>query len=403
MTIVKRSSIEELKQLFAETLINKTDKVNKISDNSVLNAIAFGNAKVGQKVLKEIALIESINFPDSAVGAMLDLIAEKNGIAPRFTASQSSTLILVVATPGTVYTSGTNNFRTNGGITFELESNLTIGASGFSYAKVRSVSTGSRNNVNPLSINEVFPEPAGHQYVINEYRALGGRDIEDDATFRQRIKEGPNVAAKGTLAMLAQVFNKINPNVLRVFYYGIDELGRPILGIATQNGADLTNQELDALLEQGEKFFNLTEIRPFGIEQYKVKLQNVVYQPIDVDFRVDLLQNFDPDQVRIEIQTRFAKLIDYRFWQEGGKVEWDDLLEVAKNTPGVKYVPDQKFKPGQDIQIELGKLPRFRSFAMRDLQGTLIIDNSGNLNPIFYPFQPNQTIRETFLNDITNA
>ena len=36
---------QELKQIFLEVLLNKTDKVTDVSEESVLNGIAFGCAK----------------------------------------------------------------------------------------------------------------------------------------------------------------------------------------------------------------------------------------------------------------------------------------------------------------------------------------------------------------------
>jgi hypothetical protein len=247
----------------------------------------------------------------------------------------------------------------------------------------------------------VNPVPVGHNYVVNEYAAQGGRDIEQDFLFRRRIKEGPNVLATGTLSALEQAFNKINERVLRVFYYGLNESAKCVLAIASCNGEDFSDSELDELLEEGEKFLSITDLRPFNQPQiYGVLLQNVVYQPVDVSFRIELMQNVDPDEVRIDIQTRFSKLFDYRNWKYDRKVEWDDLLEVCKNTRGVRYVPDQFFNPRFDVIVDQGKLPRFRSFQMSDLQGNLIVDNSGNLNPIFYSFPVDVDFQNTVLRDI---
>ena len=208
--LTRISNIEELKQIFAEGFFNKTDSVTKISDNSVLNGIAYGCSKIGQKALKDIALVESHILPDNAFGEHLDSIAERRGIAPRFLASESSTYLRLVADEGTQYQVATNSFVSNSGITFNLESDVTIGAIGYTYAKVRSQETGGRTNVDVLDINTVTPVPTGHTYVINEAIAIGGRDVESDDLFRKRIKEGPNILAKNTLAYMAQVMNKIN-------------------------------------------------------------------------------------------------------------------------------------------------------------------------------------------------
>lgn len=400
--ITKLTSSAELERLFVEALINKTEgSVNKVSPNSVLSGIAAGVAKVAQKSLKETAIIESINFPDSASGSMLDAIADKNGIAPRYGATGSSTYIRLVGNVGTVYEPLTHQFRTSSGVIFQLEEETTIGAAGYTYARVASTTQGLRTNVNSGDINQITTSPTGHSYVINEYAAQGGRDIESDFLFRRRIKEGPNVLATGTLAMLEQALNKVNNRVLRVFFYGLDEQAKVVIAIASQNGEDFSQGELDEMLERGEEFFSLTEQRPFNYPQaYGLKIENVLYQPIDLSFRLDLLQNADPNQVRIDIQTRISKIFDYKNWRYDRKVEWDDLLEIVKNTRGVRYVPDQFFNPRVDISIEYGKLPRFRSFQLLDLAGEIIVDNSGNINPIFYPFQVDANFQASVLRNL---
>jgi len=234
--ITELTSIEELKQIFSEILMNHTNKVTKVTDNSVLNGIAFGCAKVGQKAIKDIAIIESHIFPDAAYGIYLDNIASNYGIAPRYGASNSSTYLRLVASAGTSYIQGVNTFTGNDGIIFNLEEDVTIPSTGYYYVKVRSQQTGEKTNVNALTINKITPVPTGHQYCINEYRAIGGRDIEDDNFFRQRIKEGSNILAKNTLACLEQVFIKLNPNVLKLKYQGINNIGKGVISILTQNG-----------------------------------------------------------------------------------------------------------------------------------------------------------------------
>ena len=74
--MVKLTTVEELKQIFVENLLNSTDKVTKISEGSVLNGVAYGVAKIAQKIIKDVALIEAHQYPDTATGKYLDLLAE---------------------------------------------------------------------------------------------------------------------------------------------------------------------------------------------------------------------------------------------------------------------------------------------------------------------------------------
>lgn len=398
---INPSTLEERKKLFAELLLNKTNKVSKISDNSSLNAIAFGVSKVAGKAEKDILIALTQLFPDLAYASQLDSAAEIYGIAPRLGASQSSTYIRVVGDVGTIYTPGVNSFISSDGIEFDIENTVTIGASGFSYVKVRSVDVGESMNVAPATINKIVPEPIGHRFCVNEYQATGGRDQESDRDFRKRIKDGPNILATGTLAMIEQAFIKINSNVLRVIFQGFNDQGQLKLAIVTVNGIDLSANELNNLLIEGEKYFSFTELRPFGKQSFGVELKNIEWQPIDISFRCDIFASFNIDDVRIDIQSKISKYLDHRYWNSGeDKVEWDNLLGIVKNTKGIRYVADQFFYPRVDLRTDSNKLPRLRGFLMLDLNGNVIQDLQGNLTPTFYPNVSDFSLQASVLRDI---
>ncbi len=401
MRIVKLTPREELKNLFVETLLNHTDAVTKVSNNSVLSGIAYGAASVGQKALVEVAAVESHLFPDSASGSQLDTIASNYGIAPRFTTSGSSTYLRVTATPGTTYTSGTHTFTGSHGIVFNIAENVTVGVLGYAYIKVNSATSGEDTNVNALTITTVSPIPAGHQNAVNEYAATGGRSLETDDLFKKRIKEGVNILARGTISSIEQAFMKVNQNVLKVFNHGLDSLGNIKLVIVTQNGASLTNNELQALLDVSGEFMSLSTLRPYGSGNYGITLSNVDFEPIDINFRVTLESGYNPDTYRIDLQSKISKYLDPRtFDPEVDKVEWDDILSFAKNTKGAKYIPDQYFflNSGRvDVSIPRNKVARPRSFAMYDGSGVLIQNLSGTLSPIYFPSQPELNYQLTAL------
>lgn len=394
--ITRVSTITELKQLYVEQLLNKTDKVTAVADQSINNGIAYGVAKIGQKALKDIAISESYKFPDYAFGIHLDNIAENNGIAGRFGASKSSTYIRLVATPSTTYIAGTHQFFGEGEV-FELIQDVTVGDEGYVYAKVRSQSEGQKTNAPALTINEVSPQPIGHLFVTNEYQATGGANQESDETFRLRIKKGANLAARGTLQYITQVMLKFNQNVLKVFCYGVNNQNQVKLAIATQNGADLTENELSQLSIDIAPYLCLTDYNSVTNNSIGVELSNIEYEPIDISFRAELVQSTSVDQIRKEIQIEMSKYFDVRYWDSNKKVEWDDLLEIVKSHPSIKYVADSFFNPNTDVTIQFGKLPRVRGFIVLDLEGNLILDNNGILDPIYYPQEIDQAFQQTIL------
>ncbi len=398
---ISPSTNEERKQLFAEILLGKTDKVSKITDNSVLNGIAYGISKVSGKAEKDIILSLSKLYPDTAFSSQLDIVAQENGISPRFGASQSSTYVRVVGDSGTTYIAGTHTFTSSDGIQFDIEETTTLGINQFTYLKVRSIDSGIKTNVRPATISKIAPVPTGHRFCVNEYQATGGRDAEDDILFRQRIKNGANILARGTMAMLEQAFMKINTNVLELRYQGVNSNGQLKIAVVTQNGIDLNDSELDTLLTEGEQFFGLSELRPFGRHSYGIELINIDWQTFDLSFRCELLPSAVADDVRIDIQTKIAKYLDFRYFKSGiDKVEWDDLLSIVKNTTGVKYVPDEYFYPRIDIPTDPNKLPRLRGFLMLDLSGNIINTVQGTLNPVYYSQTADFAYQQTILRTI---
>lgn len=382
--ITQITPVEELKNMFLEILLNKTDKINDVGAESVLNGIAYGCAKLGQKCLVNQSIVEGHIFPDIAYGVYLDRLAQIRGVAPRFGASPSSTYVRLMANEGTVYFSQGTTLTSISGITFELAEDVTIGANGYAYALVRSQQSGLNTNVDPLSINTINPIPTGHIAVTNEYRATGGRDVEDDELFRQRIKDSVNQLSRTTLSYIEQIFMKINSNVLRVYKGAIDASGRLNLIVVSVNGQNFTEAEFNEMLNRSAEYLSLSDILCTDTE-YTLKLNNVDWYFIDVDFRVDIDPAFDYDQVRRDIQIQMSKLFDYRYWKDGDKVEWEDMLYSAKNVSGVRYVPDTHFYPQNDINIPRYRIPRIRGYVMRDLDGNVIDDNNGVLSDIFYP------------------
>jgi len=396
--ITKISTAQELKQIFLEIFLNKTDKVNDISNESVLSGIGYGVAKIGQKCLTNQAIIEGHIFPDSSYGSYLDEAAKRRGVSERFTASGSSTYIRLVADKGTYYSSADNQFLITSGVRFSLEKDVTIGIQGFEYAKVKSESTGMQTNVGPVSINRMTIIPQGHISCTNEYQATGGSDFESDETYRVRIKESVNQLARDTVSYIEQILMKINNNVLRVLKGGVDGSGKLNLTIVPCNGQDFTSDEINEMVSRSEEYLSINEfLNSSDASTFSLQLNNVKWFLLDVQFRLDIDPSSDIDVVRKDLQIQMSKLFDYRFWKDGNKIEWENLLFIAKNTGGVRYVPDTNFLPRFDINVPIGQLPRIRGFVIRNLDGNLIYDNAGILSSFYYPNEPDYYFQQSVL------
>lgn len=381
------TTVSELKNIMLEILFSKTNKISKTSNTGVANSIAYANAKIAQKCLKDIAVLESQLLPEFSSGEYLDEIAKRYGIFERLSQLGSSAYIYIYGEEGTVYTKGTNNFISNDGITFELEEEtVTIPDYKYVYAKVASVEVGAKTNVEPLSILTCTNPPSGHRFCINEFAAVGGRNEEDDEMLLFRIQNIHNVLATKTLDYLVQIALRKNQNILRFVHLGTKQ-GKIRLGVVTQNGAYLSDEEINELIIYLQDYFSVADIAdPVNT---RVVIENVAYTPIDLSFKLDYLRNYTVDEIYSLIQKKLVSYLDFRFWDLSKKVQWGELFNIVKNTEGVVSVPyaDFKVNGGQnDITVKRNVLPRFRSFLLYDLMGnTLLNVGSDAMAPIIYP------------------
>lgn len=402
--ITKIIPIDTLKQMFVEILLNKTDKISDISNESVLNGIAYGCSKLAQRLLVNQGVVEGHLFPDTAYGDYLDNIAASRGIAPRFTSFGSTTYVRVQAAIGTTYSIGTT-FISSNGIQFVSTSNYTVGRDGYGYIKVNSVQGGAASNVDALTINTISNPPVGHIACTNEYAATGGRDNESDDDFRIRIKASANQLARNTMAYLEQIFMKINSKVLRLHRGGVDENGRICLIVVSINGQDFTTAEFDEILSQSEEFLSLNELSRQTVSGFPINLVNPNWYPIDIDFRCDIDPSYDQASVRRNMQIAVSKLFDYRYWNTNGKVEWENILYAIRNTDGVRYVSDSFFLPKSDINMTNYRLPRVRGFIVRDMDGGVLSDNYSitsqfDYTDYFFPNSPDDNFQQSVITTI---
>lgn len=397
--ITKITTVDELKQIFIEILLNKTDKISDISNESVLNAIAYGCGKLTQRLLINQAVVESHIFPDTAYGDYLDELAKIRGVSPRNTAVGSTAYIRVEGEPGTEYNKDLITIQSSAGITFVPEENHTLDDSGWGYIKVRSQQVGAASNVDALTINTMNNAPTGHYACTNEYKAVGGMDDEDDETFRVRIKESVNQLARTTLSYIEQVFMKINPRVLRVYKGGYSGDGKINLIVVSVNGVDFTDDEFNEILSRSEEYLSLSELS-LETNDFALNLKNVDWLPVDVDFRANIDPSYDNDTVRRQIQVKISKLFDYRYWKYGDKIEWENILYSVRSVDGVRYVPDNYFYPQADVNVPKYRLPRLRGFILRDLDGNILADNYSILSSFNYPNDPDYSFQSSVLSTI---
>lgn len=396
--ITKITTISELKQIFLEIFFNKNDNITDIGEESVISGIAYSCAKLAEKCLVNQSIIEGHIFPDTSYGEYLDNLALLNGKSSRMSACGSTTFVRVEAEPGTIYYKNTTTFKSSTGINFTMQDDyFIIGGNGFDYLKIVSVEVGFNTNVEPFTINQAIIPPDGHIACVNEYRATGGRDYEDDDLFRNRIKENINQLSLNTLSSLEQIFMKINPDILKI-KKGTIEDGKFVFYVISVNGRVFSEDEFNEILLKSMSFLSISDLFFDSKGGYSLVLKNPDYYLLDIEFRVEIDENYDKDNVRNNIQIQMSKIFNPK--NEISKIEWDDLLQIVKNTEGVRYVPDSYFSPNKDIKLTSYQIPRIRGFIMRDLDGIVIEDNKQVISSFYFPNEKMQSYQESVLMSI---
>lgn len=376
----------KIKQFLIESLLNKTDKISKISDNSIVNGVCYGLAKLHQKSQKDSAVIESELFPEVASEIDLDIVALRSGTLARLGPTESTTYMRVAATPGTIYSAEQNVFVSSDGLRFKASKDWVIGSSGYEYVNVKCLSQGSNTNVLPNTINKILAPPTGHIFCTNEFISLGGRDSEDDLSLRTRIQKSANYLSTDTLSRISQLLIEINRRILSVKKVGRTYKGVIQLSVITQNGENLSVEEKSEIYSKLPDLLSLTSLEIKRERDLKIEIVDIDYTYVDVDFRVDIQQSYDLSTYITEIQISLSKYLDWRFWDRDKKVEWDTLFLLIKNHQATKYLPDQYFTPNADISVRSNSLPRLRGFIIRNLSGE-IISSSDTIKPVYYQTQ----------------
>lgn len=390
--IIKPQTIQTLKQDFFKALFAYTSKISKVVPSGVVNGVAYGVAKLAQKAQKDAALLESTLFLDAATGEALDNIAEREGLPARFGALASSTYVRLTATAGTVYLSATTTFSSDSGIDFTLDADFTVGASGIGYAKVTSTATGVDTNVDPWTIITANTPPVGHNSVVNEFKAFGGQDAEDDDTFRSRLQLSVNVLATGTIDKYLQVLIATNSRVLDIFKAGLNETtGALQLYVVPVNGSDFTVGEFDAMEAALTPYLGMVE------QDYGVEFFNIDYNEISITVRAQLSAGAVAADVRKQMQINCQRILDWRYYERGSVIDWEALLVACRDVDGVDRVYDQFFTPQGDIYPSPFQLPRIKGFILYDQDGVLLSDDGDVNAPLYLPNQSDYIAQQTIV------
>ena len=389
--IIKPTTVQKLKSLYQDLFLSTTTKVTKISNGSVLDAHSQGVAKIAQKILKDVGLLEANIFADASSGDNLDGIAQRDGLPARFGALGSSTFVLLYGAAGTIYPSATVTFTSASGIAFDLAEDTTLDANGYAYARITSQTTGADTNIDAHSITVINNAPVGHELMTNLFMGDGGRDAESDSVLRQRVKNFVNLLSVDTITKYEQVLIYTNNKVLRVLNGGLSVTGAVLLYVVSVNGVDFTGVELTALENALLPFMSASD------QTTGVAIENLSAYYIDIDVSIETDGVRDVDLIRKDMQIAMVRSIDWRYYELRTVVDWEAFLIAAKQTQGVVRVLDESFSPRTDLYPPNFAMPRIRGFILRDENGNILSSNSGADSPLYVPNNFDYIFQQTLI------
>ena len=383
--------------LFVEELLNNTNSVTKVSQNSVLFGISAGAAKLMELLEKDVSVFASRLNPHIATGQYLDECAKIKGIHPRLSATKSSTFVRLNATPGTQYLKNTHTLiSSENSITFLLNNDITIGDLGYAYVGVSSIQSGSNTNVGAFAISSFAVTPSGHISVYNEVKAFGGEDLETDDFFRNRILLSNNLHSVSNLELCTQLALLYNPNIYKIVKLGKTSSGQIQLGVITKNYVSLTNEELTELSQIITNRISISDCFQ-SVYSSNILLKNVEKYPIDISFRCKTLQNIKIKDVVSDIQNQTMNYFSpLNFEGNKVKVEWDNIFDICKYAKGIDYIDDNTFMPNLDINLSANNYPILRGFQILTLNGEVIYDEN-SISPVYYDSIKNINFQKTII------
>lgn len=278
---------DHAKSLFGEDV--------RTSANSVLGILIRIVAWALSLIYELIEKVYFSSFINSATGVSLDRLASNNGIY-RNPAAAAVVELTFTGEPGYVIEEGVQ-FATEKMMLFQMIDEVTLDADGNGVGQAVSIEYSAATNVLADTIT-LLVEPVEELYTVNnEAAASGGADLEDDTSFRSRIKlstrANPGPPLNGIYTAIYALSGVRTVNIIENNTNAADSMGNPPkslhIFVAGGNSKDIAN----AIFENVA-----AGIETVGEEQQTVEDVAGFDHSISFDFAEKL-----PIFVQIDLQT----------------------------------------------------------------------------------------------------
>lgn len=191
----------------------------------IMRVMAFFYATIWDAIEK----VYNSRFIKKSDGTSLDLHGSDKQTT-RNPATNSYVTLDFVGTPGYIIQSETI-IRTDGDIQFATLDDVTIKADGTATVEAISVETGAYNNVLPNTVTMLLEADENITSVTNVESAVGGTDIESDASYQNRLLLLNESNGKSTMTAVETALNNVvgvrSANVIPNKTMEVDAYGNP--------------------------------------------------------------------------------------------------------------------------------------------------------------------------------
>ena len=296
-------------------------------------------------------------FPQTAVGAHLDLHAQLRGLERRGAASAEGTVAFQTDAPAQVerpIPKGTV-CMTAGGVRFETTEDAVLPAGAASVqVRVRALEPGAGGNVDAGAIRAMAVAPVGVSRCVNPLPCAGGADAEEDQGLRGRVLETfrrlPNGANAAFYQQGAMSFEEVAAAAVIPRPRGV---GTVDVIVATREGAPSA-----ALLEELRVYFEAR--REIAVE---VAVRPPVMKPVAVRVQVRAQAGRDGAAVRAAAEDAVRRYFD-------GELLGRDLLLARLGAAVLEAEGVENYRllsPAADMAMGADGLARLASLTVEEL------------------------------------
>lgn len=319
----------------------------------IMRVMAFFYATIWDAIEK----VYNSRFIKKSDGTSLDLHGSDKQTT-RNPATNSYVTLSFVGTPNYIIQSETI-IRTDGDIQFATLSDVTIKADGTATVEAISVETGAYNNVLPNTVTMLLEADENITSVTNLESALGGTDIESDASYQNRLLLLNESNGKSTMTAVETALNNVvgvrSANVIPNKTMEVDVHGNPpkslhayILGGTAEDIAQAIFDSVSATTQTvGEQEVSITDN---SLNEHIVRFDYSTEKVIFVKMTVTKTNAFASDGT-VQLQDAVINFIgginsvgdENRGLSMGANVIISKLYSAAYKVEGI-----------DDIAIEIG-------------------------------------------------